>query len=409
MNNEINIKQRVSWIDMSRGFAMILVIIGHNYVGSIINNVIYSFHMPLFFIICGLTFNKDKIRSTSAKDYFIKISKRLIIPYFWVEFLSLPLWYLTYEVLTPDNSVQNDFIHNLKGIFVSNSNIYRFPSQPSWFLLTMFLSLICYQLVLKLTKGNKIAEFAVVALCVNFSYFTQSDNYYWHLNVVPMCVAFIYIGTYFMKLFKKIHTPELKKGNTAKVLLYFGGAVVLLILGCCSHLINGRISIAANKLGGYIFLTFFTAIALSCVFFAIARVLPDIKPVSYIGRNTLITVGFHKHFILIINCLYPFKDKSDLFKIVLSFVIFICLIPLTALFNKCAPYVAGNPFKGGKLQEISKYFVVAFSALIPCLYICKDFTQNTALIWLITASVTAVFSVLFVKFANKFFPVIFSK
>lgn len=53
-------KQRVEYIDAMRGFAIILVVIGHliqTYYCDVYSNaifrVIYSCHMPLFFFISG--------------------------------------------------------------------------------------------------------------------------------------------------------------------------------------------------------------------------------------------------------------------------------------------------------------------------------------------------------------------
>ena len=48
-------KNRINWIDISKGIAIVLVIIGHLNVKwfpniGIIIDEIYSFHMPLFFI-----------------------------------------------------------------------------------------------------------------------------------------------------------------------------------------------------------------------------------------------------------------------------------------------------------------------------------------------------------------------
>lgn len=54
--------QRITYLDSLRGFAILLVIVGHfiqyNYESSIRNdifNIIYSFHMPLFFFLSGCT------------------------------------------------------------------------------------------------------------------------------------------------------------------------------------------------------------------------------------------------------------------------------------------------------------------------------------------------------------------
>ena len=47
---------RILWIDISKAIAIIAMIIGHTFpYGSAIRNLIFSFHMPLFFILTGFT------------------------------------------------------------------------------------------------------------------------------------------------------------------------------------------------------------------------------------------------------------------------------------------------------------------------------------------------------------------
>ena len=62
MNHSLDINKRIQYLDALRGFAILLVIIGHliqfNYKSSLENpifNIIYSFHMPLFFFLSGCT------------------------------------------------------------------------------------------------------------------------------------------------------------------------------------------------------------------------------------------------------------------------------------------------------------------------------------------------------------------
>ena len=44
-------------IDYARGIAMLLIVIGHTPdLNSIVVKVLYSFHVPLFFIITGISF-----------------------------------------------------------------------------------------------------------------------------------------------------------------------------------------------------------------------------------------------------------------------------------------------------------------------------------------------------------------
>ena len=48
-------KKRILWIDYAKAFAMFFVVIGHVNSGNYLTNWIYSFHMPLFFFLSGIT------------------------------------------------------------------------------------------------------------------------------------------------------------------------------------------------------------------------------------------------------------------------------------------------------------------------------------------------------------------
>ena len=54
MNNLQPTSNREPWIDFAKGITLLLVIIGHT-VSGVLSGAIYSFHMPLFFILSGIT------------------------------------------------------------------------------------------------------------------------------------------------------------------------------------------------------------------------------------------------------------------------------------------------------------------------------------------------------------------
>lgn len=68
---------RIVEFDIAKGIGIILVVIGHQNIPHSVTNWIFSFHMPLFFILSGFFF--------SSKRKFYEIFKRrvksLIIPY----------------------------------------------------------------------------------------------------------------------------------------------------------------------------------------------------------------------------------------------------------------------------------------------------------------------------------------
>ena len=96
--------ERVDWIDALKGFAILLVIVGHliqtNYqsgIGNTIFNIIYSFHMPLFFFLSGFMVGfKD-----NGKLPFSFIKKKmatLLLP--WLSWTMISACYLGGGVIT---------------------------------------------------------------------------------------------------------------------------------------------------------------------------------------------------------------------------------------------------------------------------------------------------------------------
>lgn len=70
-------KQRIAYIDLVKGIGILCVLFGHLIPNDgIVKPAIYSFHMPLFFILTGILLKKESIQ--------IKVSKKfhqVIIPY----------------------------------------------------------------------------------------------------------------------------------------------------------------------------------------------------------------------------------------------------------------------------------------------------------------------------------------
>ena len=72
--------KRIEWIDIAKGMTILLVIVGHTVTnGTVVRDAIFSFHMPLFFILAGYTF-----REKDWKALLCASVKRLLIPYFLI-------------------------------------------------------------------------------------------------------------------------------------------------------------------------------------------------------------------------------------------------------------------------------------------------------------------------------------
>lgn len=83
------------WLDTAKGIGIILVVIGHSMFPM--HTLIDSFHMPLFFVLSGLTFSTKP----TFPSFIAKKGKRILLPFiFWsilsylLEIYNAPLWFL---------------------------------------------------------------------------------------------------------------------------------------------------------------------------------------------------------------------------------------------------------------------------------------------------------------------------
>ena len=90
--------KRLDYLDMTKGLGMILVLIGHLQGDSIFTfspyiqplcAYIFSFHMPMFFIVTGilLAIKNDEVKP--LKEVAMSRFRGIMIPYFWFSFFYL--------------------------------------------------------------------------------------------------------------------------------------------------------------------------------------------------------------------------------------------------------------------------------------------------------------------------------
>lgn len=400
----VNKKERIVWIDQLRGIAMFFVVLGHVALPKEAQSVIYSFHMPLFFIISGLTLNDEKIRRTPIKEYIWNKFQKLIIPYLWMCFAMFPLWYFAYHCL---KDIKTGIGGAMWGIFIGNNAFVSSPSNALWFLLVLFLADILYAAIQKYAGDNEKYVTLAIVVCLCIGYLDQGIKHIWHFNVAFTAIVFMYVGKCFMDYYKnheRIRIVSLRDIN------YCGFIAVLFATGAISHQLNGRISMTANKFGNSIIFYYITALSFSFALILIIMKMPVIKILKYIGQNTLLYVGVHLPVLRIFENAFPDIFLKYEFSIPFSVILFLGMALLCVLVNSFFPYVCGKKnekyekaVKIGKLVLVYECFIIpVFGMIRKCGLWKHDFGH---MMFVILG--TGICSVLFIIITQKYVPFIY--
>ena len=127
---------------------MFFVIFGHAFVSkdNFIRTYIYSFHMPLFFLISGLTYKKSELK---FKEFFFKKCKNLLLPYLFINIFVL----IVKLILQYSLGLYNvNLLKSLGSFFIGLGK--DLPCIQSWFLISLFIVEILFYLIQRFAKNH---------------------------------------------------------------------------------------------------------------------------------------------------------------------------------------------------------------------------------------------------------------
>lgn len=168
--------RRVQWIDLAKAFGIILVCYGHlrNGDGQSVwlpaldtsINFVYLFHMPLFFLLSGLTINTRR----NFKDFVLAKAKSLLIPYyiFSLYFLAKPIAVLIVPSLRETFRSSHDYSlwHQCYEVVVNGNGL--------WFLMALFWAELVVYGILKLTQSRLFIACLGITLIVCYFVFSAA-------------------------------------------------------------------------------------------------------------------------------------------------------------------------------------------------------------------------------------------
>lgn len=213
--------QRIEWIDVAKGIAMLTVIMGHTCWG-VLRGIIYSFHMPLFFIFSTMTY-KFATDMTSFKRNVKKSFIHLILPY-----LAVCLVVLLKEILlTPDLFLSAEFWRGrlfclvfASGVDVWFGNIYVPAITYPWFLCALFLGRTAFDYMqMRLSRESLLIICllsSAVGIALGDAQWTPMS-----IDIILASMPFLYVG-YYQRDKMKNGGKQGKLNNPILRLLAFG-------------------------------------------------------------------------------------------------------------------------------------------------------------------------------------------
>lgn len=178
----INIPQRLDWMDWAKAIAITLVVFGH--LRSDFMSYIFSFHMPFFIMLSGFLQKKRPLH-----EEFVRSVKTLLVPY-----VLYNLYLLIYSLCTGEYTADYSW-SMLVGLQWNLSMACR----PLWFLWALFWMRIAYASLP--LKGNYwLALFCVLfTWCFAGGEFMTPMNNFFQIFAAVICYPFFIMGTLMSK------------------------------------------------------------------------------------------------------------------------------------------------------------------------------------------------------------------
>lgn len=331
MDNHRVTRGYISWLDTVKGLGVYLVIIGHLWYYSnlpVINKGIYSFHMPLFFMIAGFV-----IRSSDREpitEYIKKQATRILVPAIIFVIVCLPLYLRTTDGLDALTIVRR--ISFWDGLVPYND--------PCWFFIVLFEAKVIER-ILDIARKKKSTQFAICicSFIVGFMVYYFDIFLPFGLNRCLVAFGFLTIGMVTKDIFLKG-----RKNGAAGI---FWCIVMLLLWFISGIWLNDKISMYGFELGHY-WLFALSGICGSFLFIWICQFI-DKKVIylRYVGQNTIFIICTHYICVSVFKKITTVLDLNytwtySILAIIFTLILVPCYMLICRFVNKYLPILNGR-------------------------------------------------------------------
>jgi len=286
---------RLDWVDVARGIGIIAVVIGHVWTRGGVRDAMYSFHMPLFFLLSGMLSRPHPITSFTRRQIFGQMR-----PY--AAFLTLLI--LVDQIVEPlkgGRPIFHQWPEDLVPILLGGFWL-RGPYTIFWFVPCLLIARLLFNAVLLrwpdvLDRRWAFVLLPTVILAYAAGHFTEASPL--GLLSVPMAFVLLWAGAVW---------PRVRWHNGLIVPL---GLLALIGLAGIAPTLNMKVADY-----GWPLVSIGSAVATCLLLFRLsARIAPFAGPVAALGRASLVIMYLH---VALIHYGSPYLAKPWLLALALA-------------------------------------------------------------------------------------------
>ncbi|MFA9376717.1 MAG: acyltransferase family protein [Lachnotalea sp.] len=354
MNNKLQVKNRIGWIDIAKAIGILVVLINHAELHlGFVTFLGGMFYMPVFFVLSGYTFKNHS--EESIRSFIMNKAKRLLVPYACFQVVLIGLFTMI-NVIKRQSVGQ--ILYSIVGAVYSRNTLFAKASDtlvtvptntidlmtglsgPLWFLTALFVTLVIYKFILTVSNGSAKREW----LYLGISIFIGIMFKYMCPILLPWSIdsAFVSVGF--------IHCGRMMKKENIIQKLYRAPHYILGIIAVFVVLsyINGIVNMSIRDFGKSVLIYLVVGSVGSLLVMLISKAIEEYTKIinqilEMIGRHTIGILAFHLIIFGIIQSVFVILQLSDgmiekSIKIIASVVI---LVPTDWFIQKNLPFVYG--------------------------------------------------------------------
>jgi len=277
------IQQRDISLDIAKALGIVLMMAGHRLWDTPLRVAIYSFHMPLFFLIAGYLF-KPMQQLSDSKIRMVKDVKRLIVPYVVTAGIVV-LWWIGVALFGGENHILHRCVAAFWGEGFAHHAKY-WGDMPSigaiWFLLAMFWCKQTYNFI-----DFFVGKYAIL-VCLLIAFIAAKLR---NIIGLPWSIwdGLGYLPFYAIGYLYKQHQLQIKP---------MGGGIILFV--CCACWIGNLYMLYNEQLTWWnSIVAMLGAIGASYLIMLVARWMArcfhqnGVKALAWIGANSLTILCLH--------------------------------------------------------------------------------------------------------------------